>query len=311
MEVEAFDPAAPGENEIAVRGVLSLISPGTELSLLHRTHPGFEIPGFSWAKYPFDAGYSLAGVAESDAPGVPTGTRVFARTGHATRSNVHREFVLPLPAGLSDRRAAFLWLAKIAWTAVLQAPPGPGERAVVIGLGLVGNLAAQCMRLAGAEVVATDRSPRRCELARACGIEVAEPGTFERFQDPLDLGRDGRPALVVDAVGSSETILFALKLAAPRGRVVLLGAPRRPVTIDAYLYIMRKGLAWIGAHEMYGNDPDLPARLGMLATALADERVVVDPLVRGMVPLSRAAEAYAQLDADPEGPPGLLLDLSR
>lgn len=311
VEIERVELPEPRADEVRVGGVISLISPGTELALLHRLHPGFEIPGFNWARYPFKAGYSLAGRVERGGGGFEVGARVFASTAHSTRANVHRDFVVPLPEGLSDRDAAFVWLAKIAWTALLQAPPRPGESAVVIGLGLVGNLAAQCLRLAGARVVATDRSARRRELAAACGIEVLEPAAFDPFQDPIDMAEAGRPTLVVDAVGSEATIPWSLNTAAPRGRVVLLGAPRKPLLINPYLHIMRKGLAWIGAHEMHGNGPALPETLDRILRALADRSLVVDPLVRAVVPMTRAVEAYAQLDADPEGPPALLLDLTQ
>jgi len=307
--VETAELPLPLPGEVRVRARLSLISPGTELALLHRTHPGFEIPGFGWARYPFWPGYSLVGSAETEGESIAAGARVFARAPHATRSNVARAAVFGLPDMVSDEQAAFLGLAKIAWTAVLQAPPRPGEHVVVVGLGLVGNLAAQLMRLAGAEVVGTDLSAARREIGRACGIEVAEPDAFEPFRDPVDLRPAGRPTLVVDAVGSAATIDTCLNLVAPRGRVVLLGAPRSPVTVDAYLQIMRKGVAWIGAHEMHGEGEAVPATIERLIGALGAGSLRVEPLIRGTFPLEEAGAAYAALGSDPEGPPGVFLDL--
>jgi threonine dehydrogenase-like Zn-dependent dehydrogenase len=81
--------------------------------------------------------------------------------------------------------------------------PGPGDRIVVIGAGVVGCLvAALAARLPGAEVELIDIDPTREDIARAVGCRFATP---EEASPEADL--------VVHASGSPEGLEAALTMA--------------------------------------------------------------------------------------------------
>ncbi len=81
---------------------------------------------------------------------------------------------------LDDRWGAFVALGAIAAHGVRVGEVQAGCVVVVIGLGLVGQLAAQLATAAGARVIGADTDPRRVKLANALGARGgAEVGSSE------------------------------------------------------------------------------------------------------------------------------------
>jgi 2-desacetyl-2-hydroxyethyl bacteriochlorophyllide A dehydrogenase len=293
-EVERVElDEAVGRSEVLVRNRVGLISPGTELAIFNRTHRGFEVEGH-WARYPWWPGYASVGevVAVGDRVSeVALGARVMHGATHATFARCDASSIIPLRSDLSDEHAAFLKLLGIALTPQLLAPLAFGERALVIGMGMVGNLAAQLCREAGAFTVScADRSARRLEIARACGlvdlIDVAASPLVEQV--------GARAAYVIEAVGLGETVADALHVVAPDGRVVILSSPRTKVEIDPYFDVHHPGVHVIGAHEWRRDRAARRPYDAFLQHLLVSERVVVDPFVTHRVPfgpdLQRAYE---------------------
>jgi threonine dehydrogenase-like Zn-dependent dehydrogenase len=92
------------------------------------------------------------------------------------------------------------------------------DRAAVVGLGLVGNLAAQLCEAAGLPVTAIDLDPFRCEIAKRCGISTV-------LVAPTDGDLRAEHRLVIEATGTNEGTMTALKLARIGGEVSLVGTP--------------------------------------------------------------------------------------
>jgi len=87
--------------------------------------------------------------------------------------------------------ATFGRMGEIALTAVRVAEFSVGDRVPILGLGLVGNLAAQLFRLAGAEVMDADLPPFRLERARQCGIEQVANPQEESLEEAVMVWRGG------------------------------------------------------------------------------------------------------------------------
>ena len=105
---------------------------------------------------PIPLGYSLAGrIIESgrEAGNYAPGTRVAcagaALANHAEFNAVPKHLTVPIPEGVSDEDAAFVTLGAIALQGVRVAAPTLGERAVVMGLGLLGQLTVQLLKANG------------------------------------------------------------------------------------------------------------------------------------------------------------------
>src|SRR5256714_3101672 len=118
-------------------------------------------------------GYSAAGIVVEVGEGVKdfrAGERVAcAGTGYAAHAellSVPMNLCAPLPDGVDFESGAFSTLGAIAIQGVRLAEPTLGESVVVIGLGLVGQLAAQLLKANGCRVFAVDLDGSRVELAR-------------------------------------------------------------------------------------------------------------------------------------------------
>ncbi len=95
----------------------------------------------------------------------------------------------------------------------------PGTTAVVIGGGGLGQFGVEMLReLSPARIVVVEPSPTHAEVVSQLGAaEVHHP------DDDALTGLEGKAAAVIDFVGSDQTLALAARLAAPRGRVVMVG----------------------------------------------------------------------------------------
>ncbi len=168
----------PGE--VLIRVNCSLISPGTEVSGIKAKR---ENPTEGAEPKPF--GYASAGevIKVCRVDGIQPGMRVAAMGAnyamHTDYACVPVNLVVPIPDGLSFEQATYACLGATALHSVRRTEPQLGEYGVVLGMGIVGNLAAQLLQLSGARILGWESLPNRVKIARDCGI-----------RDVLNLGKD-------------------------------------------------------------------------------------------------------------------------
>lgn len=220
-------------DEVLVETIATLISAGTELANFTGLSPNVWIPG-AWGAYPHVPGYTAVGRVLAVGDGVSgygregsrivPGARVFGFTPHASvaRAQVSRRLLFALDEGDDVNRTLLVRMGLVA-SAGMRAlhRPAFGREALVVGQGLVGLFAAQLLAIAGADVVAYDRAPRRVELARSLGVDArVGPAEGEELKEVADI--------VFEAIGNPRLVPVAVAMARPRGEVVLLGSPRGP-----------------------------------------------------------------------------------
>ena len=141
IEVERFDLADPGANEVLVETEATLISTGSELTALAGNFPADSLYWSSVAGYPYAPGYSTVGTIKEIGPaveGFKVGERVAAGTGHASHSVVDVGSVVRVPENVSVEDACFFTIAAGVMNSVRVAGVCLGESVVVVGLGLPG-----------------------------------------------------------------------------------------------------------------------------------------------------------------------------
>ncbi|RRJ94740.1 hypothetical protein Ga0100231_010695 [Opitutaceae bacterium TAV4] len=314
----ALDSLAPGDDQVIVRAERTLLSPGTELAFYEGTHRGLPDPANTWAKYPFKSGYSAIGTVVAAGSRVTSprlGDRVMHYGPHATWSllSPEKEPWAPVTSDLPDDAWLMARMVQIAETVSygLRATP---QRALVLGAGLVGVLAAQVLSAHGvSEVAILDTVADRVALARRCGLERAVAVRPGDLAPALALLSDA-PDCVVEATGVSSLIPLALGAVRRRGDVVLLGSPRVPVELDVYAHIHFKGVALLGAHE--GMVPNrttdkTPSRQSGLEQAIAwmkAGRVNIAPLISTVIPPEDLPATYARISANRDNLLGVVVE---
>ena len=310
-----LDESDLGPHEVVIRTHVTVISPGTELARLQGklVFDTDEPPQFPM----HTVGYANIGtvLAAGDATGVSPGDRVYTMANHATVARVDTRHALcvPVPAELSDEDAVFARLATVSMTTMLTTIARAGDAVGVIGLGLIGNLAAQVFQAAGMDVNAFDLSPRRREIARQTGIGSVHDAEGMRAFDQAH-------RLVIEATGSARAQVSAVEMTAPGGEIVMIGAPwggdansvpsSKLTRLIFYRFLrLRSGSEW--------EIPRQPTPLAIgsnhqnSVTALdwlGDGRLRVGPLVTHRIRPDDVAGAYDGLLNRPNDYLGVLID---
>ena len=240
-DVESYRLLKPGPGEVLVETRASLISPGTERAFL------LGLPNTK-ASFPTIPGYSAAGVVRqvgSGVTGFQIGNRVAGVWNHSSHSNVTPALLVPLPDSVSFDAASFIELGVIALQGVRRARICPGDRVVVLGQGLVGQLCIQLARWAGAaEIIAVARSNQFAKISQASGADrvialANDPAAASRLQADV----------VLEVTGSAAAIVPSLQCARDGGRVSIIGSSRGMTTgIDLSTMLRNRHLEVIGAH---------------------------------------------------------------
>ena len=125
------------------------------------------------------------------------------------------------------RDAAFATLGAIAMQGIRQADLRLGENAVVIGLGLIGQLTIQMLNAAGLRTIGIDIDERMVQLASANGCELSINRRSETLEnDVLDFtAGHGTDAVIITAgTDSTDPVDLAGALSRKKGKVVIVGA---------------------------------------------------------------------------------------
>jgi len=194
-----------------------------------------------------------------------------------------------VPAGVSPRTAALTEPSTIGLQALARARVTREDTVAVIGAGPIGTLACLAAQSMGAKVAIWDIKPERLQRARALGIEaaIAADGAdaVERTVEALN----GRPSVVVEAVGLAQTIASAVDLVRPAGRVVVIGVSTQDIQFTEALLI-RKELDLLGSR----NSADMFPRALQFVQS---HQAALDQLITHELPLAEA-EAGIRLMMD-------------
>ena len=178
---------------------------------------------------PLALGYCNAGVVLEVGDGVSgfaPGDRVVSNGPHAEVVCVPKNLCVRLPECVDFETGAFAVPGAIALQGLRLLAPTLGERIVVTGLGLIGQLAVQLLRANGCDVLGIDPDPAKCALARRFGASTVELSTGE---DPLSAaanftaGRGVDGVLITASTPSNEPVHQAAAMCCQRGRIVLVG----------------------------------------------------------------------------------------
>ena len=282
---------------------------------------------------PIPLGYSLAGrvlQAGPEAPGFVLGDRVACAgagyANHAELNLVPRNLAVKIPDGVSDEEASFVTVGAIALHGVRLVEPSLGAVVAVIGLGLIGQIAASLLSSHGCDVVGIDVDPAKVRRALDRG---AADGAVVGQHDCAEVVRaasSGRGADAVVITASSDTnapLVLAGDLARDRARISVVGlvpleVPRKNYYEKELALVVSRSYGpgrYDPAYEEAGTDYPIgyvrwteARNLEAVLTAIARKRLEVASLVTHRFPFESALDAYEVITgARPEPHLGVLL----
>ncbi len=350
---------APQRGRVLVRTVASLISAGTERVAVETVRKGLvqearERPDLVRAvidkartqglRHTFNSvrdklsasqalGYSAAGVVMEvgeDVAGFSPGDRVacagLGYASHAEVLSVPQNLCVRLPANVDFEAGAFGTLGAIALQGVRLAEPTLGESVVVIGLGLLGQLAVQLLVANGCRVFGVDLDQARVDLARTLGAETGGTPDDAIREKILNWtrGRGADAVVITTATESNQPVELAGEISRLKGRVIVVGTTGLEIPRPTY-YARELSLKLSMSYGPGRYDPDYEERghdypfgyvrwtenrnIEAFLDLVDQQRIAVGLLISHRFGMDAAEEAYQLIAGDTHEPHlGVLLD---
>lgn len=269
---------------------------------------------------PIPLGYSLAGTiieAGVNAGGFAVGDRIACAgagvANHAEYNVVPKNLSVRIPDGVDDEAASFVTLGAIALQGVRVAQPTLGERVVVLGLGLIGQLTVQLLKANGCRVLGFDPNPARVALALDMGADRAVSEGLADAVANFTSGHGADAVIVTASSKSSDPLNQAAEISRMKGRVVVVGLvgmaiDREPFykrELDLRLSMSYGPGRYDPAYEEQGHDYPIAyvrwteaRNMAAFLDLVAEGRVTPGRLVSHRYAIADAEAAYGLMDGD-------------
>ncbi len=213
----------------------------------------------------------------------------------AERISVPRRIVYTLPDSLPFEHAALVEAVSVAVHAAAVTPVKLGDTAVVVGAGMIGLLAIQAIRAAGAtRVIAVDLNDSRLSVAKELGADDvlrADQCDVPARVREMTHGRGADVALEV--VGATPTIKTAIESVRKGGCVTLVGNIAPTIELPLQLVVTRE----IRLQGTCGCNGEYPQCIDLMNRGI----IKVAPLITSIIRLSDGPKWFERLHAgDPD-----------
>ena len=265
---------------------------------------------------PLPLGYCNVGKVMAVGRGVTefvVGDRVASNGNHAEYVCIPKNLVAKIPENVTDEEATFTVIGSIGLQGIRLLNPQLGECVVVVGLGLIGLVAAELLKANGCKVIGVDFDQQKVDIAKNKGIYAINP---KNGIDPVKyveeitggVGADG--VLITASAKGDEVIHQACLMSRKRGRVVLVGVIGLNMRRDDFY---KKELSFqvscsYGAgrydeeYENKGHDYPLAyvrwtekRNFETILSAISSKMLDVQPLITEEVELVNYAEIYGDM----------------
>ena len=276
---------------------------------------------------PMPLGYSSAGTVLACGRGVQdfkTGDLVASNGPHAEIVTVPRNLCVKLNDESELEQSSMAVIAAIALQGIRLSRVVLGETALVIGLGLVGQITVALLKAAGIRVLATDVNNSRCNLAKASmGADFAcsklQPQSV--FDHTNGLGAD--VVIITAATKSNQPVSLAAETVRQKGRIIAVGAvgmdlPRRPLYFKEAEFVIscsygpgrydhkyeEEGIDYPAAHVRWSENRNMQCIINLLT----EKKLNLAPLITHRMQLHEFQDAYNLIESGTDNFLAILLE---
>ena len=270
-------------------------------------------------------GYSSAGIVIACGRGVrelKPGDRVATAAPHAGIVSVPHNLVARIPDNVTFEQAAYTSVAAIALEGIRLANVTLGSRVLVVGLGLIGQLAVMLLKAHGCRVFGTDVDPKKLARAKELGADEVGSGAPIGRVKAFSEGAGVDAAIITAATPSNEPIEFCAEACRVKGRIVLVGVvglnlPRPPFFAKELEFTVSSSLG-AGRGDTSYEDKGIDYPIGYARwTAQRNMQAVLDTIGSGALrvdeltthrfPIDDAGKAYELIQTNAEPFFGIVL----
>jgi predicted dehydrogenase len=239
---------------------------------------------------------------------------------HAEVNFIPRNLCVRLPDEVDLRLGAFCMLGAIALNGVRRAQIELGSTVLVIGLGLIGQIAAQLLKASGCRVFGIDLDPTKIKLAQETGIDAAMLRDEPNIEEAIKAFRDGLgvdATVITAAAPTNDPIALAGRVTRMRGKVVALGRVPYELPRDEYLFkeidfvttlafgpgvndpnYEQKGFDYPAGYVRWSGNRNVQAFVNLIA----DKRLNLESLISHEFALDEADQAFGLLSGEAKEP---------
>ena len=193
---------------------------------------------------------------------------------------VPRRIIYRLPQNLSYEQAAMIEAVSVALHGVNLTPLKLGDKAVVVGVGMIGVLAVQALKAAGCSaVIAIDPDQGRLKMAAELGATETRATAPKAGEIDADIA--------IECVGTTEAIQSAITSVHKGGAVTLVGNVHPKIELPLQEVVTRQ----IRLQGSCASCGEYPVALDMLARGV----IKVDGLISAVAPLTDGPEWFNRL----------------
>ncbi|MDR2391847.1 MAG: alcohol dehydrogenase catalytic domain-containing protein [Planctomycetota bacterium] len=180
----------------------------------------------------------------------------------------------------------------------------PGERALVIGAGIIGNFTAQACKAMGAAALVADVAEEKLAIARDNGLEAVDSSKADLKEAARSAFGGEPPDAVFDCAGVGASIKQAIDIAPNASRVVIVANFKEPVTFEIPSFQRRE----VALYAVMGT-----VRESTVAAVehMRKGRIHTRKMVTARFPLPDIAKAYEYIDKNTAGVMRVAIEMGR
>lgn len=192
-----------------------------------------------------------------------------------------------IPADMRLDYAALIEPTAVACHDVARAKIKPGEDVLVIGGGPIGLLVAMVAKQAGGNVIISEVSDYRLDVAKKLGFTTLDPREVNVAEEVWKRTGDKGAEVVFEVSGSKPGIETMTEAAAVRGRIVMVAIFAKKPEVDMFKFFWRE-LQLLGARVYEAVDYEKAIEL-VVSGAIDCETLITD--ISGLEDITKAFQA--------------------
>lgn len=200
-----------------------------------------------------------------------------------------------LPSVVSYEEGALFEPSGVAMRGIDEANISSGDLVVVFGCGPIGLAAIQMAQVVGAsQVIGIDVNDFRLQMARRMGAIVFNPKKVNVVAKVREIaGRRGGADVILEISGAPEVYDSLFDILRLEGKLVTIGHPTRPISVNVAKQINQKGIALKG---VFGRR--IWQTWEHLSSLVAAKRIDLSSIITHRFPLEKHSEAFEQVHGE-------------
>ncbi len=325
MSIRDIPLPETGEKEILVKVLKSGVSVGTERWALEGKRPEIRfpsVPGYLAVGRIIETGsrvddFKAGDMVNFSSPRLPEpysinswmGTHISSCVVNVDLEEVDAKWGMPYCVKIDGKdfseeqleSLSMAGLAGVACRGIEMCRPAMGDNVLIVGLGFIGQMAAQILKLKGCNVTGVDILDKRVELARKYSVDCAISSKGKELAEAVREHSCKEFDIIIDTTGSGVMLDKEIELLKRWGKMVWQGWYPGATKVDFNKFHIKLPTVYMPCAHSGKN-------VSVYIRWIMENRLTVYPLITHHVQYTEAPKTYEMILAHPEEFMGIVFD---